>query len=128
MKNFSRMFIDLAAGVLISGLIIEIITLIVTDKKVYYSIGLLVGIAYALFTLWGINDSVQTSVLMTEDGALKNTRIKYIIRVVILVTLLVLFYVFDFGSAITFIIGAFTLKISTYMQPLMDKVIGSKIN
>ena len=36
MKNFSRMFIDLAAGVLISGLIIEIITLIVTDKKVYY--------------------------------------------------------------------------------------------
>ena len=128
MKNFSRMFIDLAAGVLISGLIIEIITLIVTDKKVYYSIGLLVGIAYALFTLWGINDSVQTSVLMTEDGALKNTRIKYIIRVVILVTLLVLFYVFDFGSAITFIIGTFTLKISTYMQPLMDKVIGSKIN
>ena len=119
MKKYSRMFMDLAVGILICGLIAEIIILIVPDKKIYNSIGLLVGLMYAYFTLLGINASVEDSVLMTESEALKHTKIKYI-----LVVLLVLFWIFDFGNAVTFIIGAFALKFATYLQPVMDKVVG----
>ena len=121
------MFIDLAIGVLFCGIITEIIVLIFTDRKLYYSIGLLVGLAYALFMIIGINASVETAVLMTENEALKHTRIKYIIRVVVLVVLLVLFWVFDFGSPVTFIIGAFALKFATYLYPVTDKVVGKYV-
>ena len=124
MKKYSRMFMDLAVGILICGLIAEIIILIVPDKKIYNSIGLLVGLMYAYFTLLGINASVEDSVLMTESEALKHTKIKYILRVIVLVVLLVLFWIFDFGNAVTFIIGAFALKFATYLQPVMDKVVG----
>lgn len=128
MKKYSRMFMDLAVGILICGLITEIIILIIPDKKIYNSIGLLVGLMYAYFMLLGINASVEDSVLMTESEALKNTRIKYIFRVIVLVALLILFWIFDFGNPVTFIIGAFALKFSTYMQPLMDRIVGKFIN
>ena len=88
MKKYSRMFMDLAVGILICGLITEIIILIIPDKKIYNSIGLLVGLMYAYFMLLGINASVEDSVLMTESEALKHTRIKYILRVIVLVVLL----------------------------------------
>jgi len=127
-KKYSRMFMDLAVGILICGLITEIIILIIPDKKIYNSIGLLVGLMYAYFMLLGINASVEDSVLMTESEALKHTRIKYILRVIVLVVLLVLFWIFDFGNAVTFIIGVFALKFSTYMQPLMDRIVGKFIN
>lgn len=127
MKRYSRMFIDLAIGIFLCGIITEIFVLVFTDRKVYCSIGLLVGMIYALYTLFGINESVETAVLMTENEALKHTKVKYIIRVVVLIILLILFWVFDFGSPITFIIGAFLLKFSTYMQPLIDKVVGKYV-
>ena len=124
MKKYSRMFMDLAVGILICGLITELVILILPDKKIYNSIGLLVGMMYAYFMLLGINASVEDSVLMTESEALKHTRIKYILRVIVLVVLLALFWIFDFGNAVTFIIGAFALKFATYLQPVMDKLVG----
>ena len=92
------------------------------EDKAYISIGFLVGILYALFTLIGINESVNTSVMMTEEEALKNTKKKYLGRVIVIIVILVLFWFLDFGNPVAFIIGALGLKFSAFIQPISDRL------
>ena len=122
MKRADPMFLNLLLGIIVSGIVGEAIILIAFDNKLYLTIGFAVGILYAIYSLIGINESVETSVMLSETEALKNTRKRYIRRVIVIVVLLVIFYVLNPGSPITFIIGAFSLKIATYLWPLMSKI------
>ena len=118
----SRMFLNLLLGIIVFALIGEILILCFFEDKAYISIGFLVGILYALFTLIGINESVNTSVMMTEEEALKNTKKKYLGRVIVIIVILVLFWFLDFGNPVAFIIGALGLKFSAFIQPISDRL------
>ena len=121
--KISRMFLDLLLGILVYALIGEILILCLFERKIYITIGFATGIAYAIYSLIGINESVNSSVMMTEEGALKNTRNRYIRRILVIILILALFWFVDFGSPVAFIIGAMGLKFSAFIQPVSDKVL-----
>ena len=74
MKRADPMFLNLLLGIIVSGIVGEAIILIAFDNKLYLTIGFAVGILYAIYSLIGINESVETSVMLSETEALKNTR------------------------------------------------------
>ena len=66
--------------------------------------------------------SVENALEMGEQGALKHTRIMYIIRMVALVAVYAVMLIFGIGNVFSMLFGLFSLKLSAYIQPITHKL------
>lgn len=118
----------LVAGILIYGMIVQLAGVWFVKDKAGYSIGLWYGIAIAIGMAVNMAVIIYDSVL--EDvGKHANRRViaKSVLRYVIVVILFFVLGFFDFGNLVTAFLGVLGLKVSAYMQPLLQKGI-SRIN
>ncbi|MGN0383769.1 MAG: ATP synthase subunit I [Eubacterium sp.] len=128
MKSKNTVLADLLLGMIIYCIIGELIILIFLSDKVMLSVGFVIGVALAIFSAFHMADAIEVSVRMSEEEALKHTRIKYLIRVIILVIILVIMLVTKIGNPIALIIGMMGLKIAAYAQPLTHKLTEKLVN
>lgn len=112
----------LVLGILVYGILIQATGVWLVDDKVGYSIGLWYGIAIAIGMAVNLAAVIYDSV--TLDGTEHaNRRIiaKSILRYIVVVILFFILGYFNFGNLFTAFLGVLGLKISAYMQPLMEK-------
>lgn len=117
----------LVAGILIYGILVQVLGVWFVEDKIGYSIGLWFGIVIAIGMAINMASMIYDSVF--EDvGKHANYRViaKSIFRYLIVVILFFILGYFNFGNLFTAFLGVLGLKISAYMQPLLEKT-GSRL-
>ena len=118
---------ELLLGECIYFIVGEIIILTVTgiffkESMLSWGIGFLEGVLIAAAIMIHMAVSVEDSVAMLEDEALKHTRINYIIRMVVVVIVFLLIIFLKLGDIVAALFGLMALKVSAYIQPFTHKI------
>ena len=132
-RKINPTMVELIIGIIVYGIFGEILFTVlyflnvplerVFDDTIFnILIGFLIGIIYSAVMIIHMARTVETALDMGEHGALKHTRIAYIIRIVSLILLFVLMLIFNFGNIFAMLFGLFSLKLSAYAQPITHKV------
>jgi hypothetical protein len=115
----------LVLGILIYGILVQVIGMWFVSDKLGYTVGLWYGIAIAVGMAVNLATVIYDSVMM--DGSKDaNRRIiaKSLLRYGVVVILFFILGYFKFGNLFAALLGVLGLKISAYAQPLLNKVTG----
>ncbi len=121
MRNINRTVWELLLGILLTGAILEVLGVMIAGDKLFYSIGLLIGVVLAIFMTFSISSSVQQAVDRGEGGAKVKMISSYVIRTVVVLLVIVLTGVLKLGSLVGLLLGIMTLKVAAYIQPYTHK-------
>lgn len=115
----------LLAGIALYGIVCQVGVFFVTDK-ISYSIGLWIGVLIAGFMAFHMALSLNTAVDMDEKGAQAAATRHNIIRYVVVVVVFAILMVTRLGNPLAAFLGVMGLKISAYLQPLINRVSKTK--
>ncbi|MBS4980270.1 MAG: hypothetical protein KHZ72_02710 [Lachnospiraceae bacterium] len=113
---------ELAAGLIVYGILAQMICLIVADNLLFVSVGLWIGIATALGMMVHMKRSIEDALDFGEEGAPKHMRKAYVVRLLIVAVIFGVTAYFKVGNIIAALIGVMSLKISAYLQPWTHQV------
>lgn len=124
LRRLNEALPNLVLGIIIYGVLIELIGVWFVDDKLKYSIGLWYGVAIAVGTAINLAQVIYDSVTLGDgDRARRKLIFKSVLRYVVIVVLFAIIGFFRFGNLFTAFLGMLGLKISAYAQPLLGKVI-----
>lgn len=116
-KKISETLKELLIGILIYGIIVEIIGICFVERKLYFSIGLWFGIILAMLAavhMWrGLDQALSRG-----DEASKHAMSQNIIRYGVIVLAFVALCILDWGNPLAAFAGIMALKAGAYLQPL----------
>lgn len=133
-RKYNPTMVELILGILLYGVVVLVLILGLFslsvplekwfDDSIWQIIlGYIFGIIFSVATIFHMTSSVETALEMGEYGALKHTRISYIIRMVALVAVFAIMIIFHMGNIFAMLFGLLSLKISAYAQPITHKLI-----
>lgn len=115
---------ELILGIVVYGVLAELIGVWFVTDKVRYSTGLLIGITLAVGMAVHIAVVIRDAVeLYGERGAGNKVIGKSVLRYVVVVIVFFVMMKFRLGSLFSAFIGVLGLKIAAYLQPFTHKVI-----
>ena len=117
-----HVLIELLAGILLWGVMIQLICIIAFENDLYNAVGLWTGIAVAVFMAIHIKRSIEDTLDIGVEDAEKYARNAYAKRTIITLAIIAVVVIFNLGNPITLVVGIFPLKLSAYAQPYMHKV------
>jgi hypothetical protein len=118
----NNILVELLAGIISLGILIQIGMLIAFENYLYNAIGLWAGIGVAIFMAIHLKRSIEDELDLGEEGAVKHARTAYATRMLITLVVLGVVIYFKLGNPFTVVIGIFPLKLSAYLQPLIHKI------
>ena len=114
---------ELLAGILLIGVLQQLILLLFFKNHVYNAIGAWCGILVSVICVIHMKRSIEDAVdLRDVERATKHATKGYITRMVITAVLVGAVLYFEVGNPITILTGVFALKLAAYMQPVMHKL------
>ena len=113
---------ELLIGIILLGIVMQIACIIVSKNYLYNAIGLWSGIAVACFMAIHLKRSIEDSLDMWEEDAVKHARTAYATRTAITLAVIGIVIYFKIGNPFTVVLGIFPLKLSAYLQPLIHKI------
>lgn len=123
MRNINKVVWELLLIILLTGIILEIIGVMIVKDKLYYSIGLGIGIVLAVFMTFSIHSSVVKAIDVGENGAKVKMISSYAIRTVVVLGVIIVTGVWKLGNMVSLLLGIMTLKVAAYLQPFTHKFI-----
>ena len=118
----NNILVELLAGIISLGVLIQIIMAIALENYLYNAIGLWTGIGIACFMAIHLKRSIEDSLDLGVEGAVKHARTAYATRTMITLIVIGLVVYFKIGNPLTVVLGIFPLKLSAYLQPLIHKI------
>ncbi|MEE1079472.1 MAG: hypothetical protein UIC64_10550 [Agathobacter sp.] len=123
LRRINESLPELVIGIVIYGVVLQLGGIWFVSDKIYYSIGLWVGIFTAIGMAINIAIVLQDSIGFDGSKAAKGRIVaKSAIRYIVVVVLFFILGYFKLGNLIAAFLGVLGLKISAYMQPLIWKV------
>ena len=133
-RKINPTMVELIIGILIFGILGVIVFLglymasvpverFFDDSIFQIIIGFIIGIIFSLILIIHMTASVERALEMGEQGALKHTRIMYIVRMAALIIVFAIMLLLGVGNVFALLFGLLSLKLSAYMQPITHKVI-----
>ena len=114
----------LVAGIVIYGLIIQLAGVWFVEDKIGYSIGLWYGIAIGIGMAINLATVIYDAVTFDGEGnANKRVAAKSMLRYIVVAILFGILGYFEFGNLFPAFFGVMGLKISAYLQPLLNKIV-----
>ena len=127
LRRINEALPGLVGGILLYGILIQLVGVWFVDDKLGYSVGLWFGIIVAVGLAINLATVIYDSVTLGEGkDASRRISAKSVLRYVVVVILFLLYGYFDVGNLFTAFIGVLGLKISAYMQPALEKI-GNKL-
>ena len=120
-KKINPTTFDLCLGIVLYGIVFEII-LLIFSRKPAYSIGLWIGIALAVVGSIHMWWSLDRSLDMVQKDATRQVTTNNIIRYFVAVMVLVILVYTDFAKPIFAFCGYMGMKVSAYMNPFVRKI------
>ena len=125
-KTIDRTLSDMFAGIVAFGVICQLTAVWFVPQKIYYSLGLWVGIITALlygYHLWWSLDRNLTINADNERGAtafsLKHSVLRYVAVAAVLIGL---WYIGGNTSMLSGFLGVMGIKIGAYLSPVISKI------
>lgn len=113
---------EVLAGMLVSGICVQMILLLFLKNRVYHATGLWCGIFCASFCLFHLKCSLAQIVQREEKDAMRYMKKSYIVRLLFVGVVTGFILYFKIGSPITLLIGILILKPAAYIQPSVHLV------
>ena len=124
LKRINPALPGLIAGMIIYGLIIQLAGIWFVEDKIGYSIGLWYGIAIGIGMAINLATVIYDAVTFDGEGnANKRVAAKSMLRYIVVAILFGILGYFEFGNLFTAFLGVMGLKISAYLQPLLNKIV-----
>ena len=121
LAQLSDVLPGLWVGVLLYGVLCEIVGLIFVNDRLFYSIGLAAGIACALFMATHMAWSLNQALDLGEGDAVKKMQVHNILRYVVVVIVFFLLLYTKLGNPLSAFLGVMGLKVAAYLQPFTHK-------
>ncbi len=121
MKRLNQALPGLVIGIIIYGVLIELVGVWFVTDKVRYTTGLLIGIGCAIGMAIHIAMIIEESVRIGK-GHEKYLSFKSVMRYLVLCAIMFAMSFFKLGNMFTALIGVLGLKVSAYAQPLLYKI------
>lgn len=121
MKKDSTLM-ELLAGIVFLGIVIQIVCLIISRNYLYDAIGLWCGIAICCYSAINIQRSIRRAMETEGVDPVQYVRRGYVKRMAIALLIMGVVLYFKVGNVFTLLIGVFPLKIAAYMQPIVHKL------
>ncbi len=121
LKQLNQSLPLLLVGIVIWGLLVQIIGVWFADDKLRYSTGTWIGTALAIFM--AVHMAVVIESAVDRGSSVGILRFYSVIRYLIVVIVFLVMVYFNLGNWIPAIIAVFGLKVSAYAQPLMIRII-----
>lgn len=113
---------DLLIGILLYGVVCEAVGLIFVKDRLFYSIGLLIGIlcamGMAVHMAWSLNMALD----LGESGAVKKMQLHNLLRYGIVVVVIFALWLSGIGNPVVAFLGIMGLKVAAYLQPFTHKL------
>lgn len=122
-KEMNLTLIELFIGIVVFGVISQTVTLFVTHRILYYSLGLWVGIVGAIGMATHMYHTISNALDAGEAGAQKIVRTGAIVRYVVACIIMAGLAVVNIASPITAFVGLIGLKFGAYLQPLTHNIL-----
>lgn len=121
LTQLSDVLPQLWAGILVYGVLCETVGLIFVKERLFYSIGLIAGIACALFMATHMAWSLNRALDMSEGDAVKKMQVHNILRYIVVVIVFFLLLFTKLGNPLAAFLGVMGLKVAAYLQPITHK-------
>lgn len=121
LAQLSDVLPGLWVGILLYGVLCEIVGLIFVSDRVFYSVGLLVGIVCALFMATHMAWSLNQALDLSEGDAVKKMQVHNILRYVVVVIVFFALLYTKLGNPLSTFLGVMGLKVAAYLQPFTHK-------
>ncbi len=118
----NRTLLELIAGILIYGLICQIVGLFFVEEKSAYSSGLWIGIITAVAAALHMWRSLDISLDYDEGTAGKKMQVQSMIRYAVIVVIMGLTMINGFTNPLAAFLGIMGLKVAAYLQPFTHKL------
>ncbi|MBR5565294.1 MAG: hypothetical protein IKW08_03910 [Roseburia sp.] len=114
----------LVLGIVIYGIVVELVGVWFVEDKLRYSTGLLIGIGVAIGLAINIAQVIRDAVeIYGADGSRNRLIMKSVLRYLVVVVVFFVMMKFNLGNMVMAFIGVLGLKVSAYLQPFAHKVI-----
>ena len=120
--------LELLIGIVLMGILIQIICILVSKDYSYNAIGLWSGVAIACFMAIHMKRSIEDVLDLGEEGGVKRMRSTYLVRMTVVTIAMGVVIGFNLGNPITMLFGVLTLKIAAYLQPYMHKILKRRLS
>jgi hypothetical protein len=112
----------LLLGIILFGILCQIVGLFLVKDKADYSIGLWIGVLTAIFMAFHMAICLNSSVVLNEKGARATATRHNIIRYFIVVMVELVLVLTQVGNPLSAFLGIMGLKVSAYIQPLLSRL------
>lgn len=127
MTSWKRTLLELLAGILLSGIVFQLIGLIFVKDKLAHSIGMFLGILIALCMATHMAYSISNALDWDEENAKTAMWKSYMIRYIAVAVAMGLVAYFQIGNIISCFCGIMGLKAAAYLQPYLHKFVNKYI-
>lgn len=123
-RRLNQALPGLLVGILIYGIIVQLTGVWFAEDKLRYSSGLWIGILTAMGLAYNIAHVIAETIdYPDEQKASTKIVAKGILRYAVVVAVFVITLYFDLGNLVTLFLGVMGLKISAYLQPMLQKML-----
>lgn len=122
LNGLSDVLPDLLIGILLYGVVCEAVGLIFVKDRLFYSIGLLIGILCAMCMAVHMAWSLNMALDLGESGAVKKMQLHNLLRYGIVVVVIFALWLSGIGNPVVAFLGIMGLKVAAYLQPFTHKL------
>lgn len=122
-KGINESLPDLIYGIIGFGVICEIFGLIFIKDRMYYSIGLWLGVILAIAMSFHMAVTLNTAVEKSEKEAQGFAIVQNLLRYFVVIIVLGILMFTNVGNPLACFAGIMGIKVSAYLQPLWNKIL-----
>ena len=123
MERTDRVLVrDMIKVMILYGIVIQIICLIIPGNHLKMTAGLWIGVGAGIAMLIHMRNTLNEALDLDADSAQKYMQKSYGIRYAAVVVGFITVTYFDLVNIVTLLLGIMGLKISAYLQPIMQKL------
>ena len=119
----NRTLLELLIGVVLVGILSQIVCLIFFKRHLYHAVGLWTGILISIGMAIHMQRSIEDGLDLLGDSGVKHMKKAYLTRTAVAIVVMVVVMYFDWGNPITILVGIIALKVAVYLQPFVHKVL-----
>ena len=121
LKELHSVVRDLIIIDLIYLVVGELIIIVFIPDKLFYAGGFLAGVLFAIFAAVHMSITLNDSMYLSSNGAVKKSITSYVIRLVVTAVMLGVLFYSGIGDVFSAFLGMLALKVSAYLQPFTHK-------
>ena len=123
MKKISDVLKALILGIVLFGLLAQIVGIIIVREKLVYSLGLWIGVVISICMAVHMESSIDKGLDLGQGGAEKYVQKHSIIRYICVVLAFAAASYLNKNIIVPMFIGIMSLKVAAYIQPFTNKII-----